>query len=115
MKDKKKPLEKDQIKGEENLPGYKHYPEEEDIYNQALEETELDPEDPTKLKMDNEEPETLNEKSFEESVSGDDLDIPGNEQDEENMSDVMPDEENNYYSLGGDNHESLEENTGDKL
>jgi hypothetical protein len=99
-----------------DLPGYEHYPEEEDIYNQALEETEIDPEDTSKMKTDNPDPEAMNEKDFEESVTGEDLDVPGNEQDEENISDVLPDEENNYYSLGGDNHDNLEENSGmDKM
>lgn len=39
-----------------------------------------------------------------------DLDIPGAELDDENEVIGEEDEENNYYSLGGDNHENLEEN-----
>jgi hypothetical protein len=38
-----------------------------------------------------------------------DLDIPGSELDDENESIGEEDEENNYYSLGGDRHESQEE------
>jgi hypothetical protein len=38
-----------------------------------------------------------------------DLDIPGTELDDENESIGEEDEENNYYSLGGDRHESQEE------
>ena len=38
------------------------------------------------------------------------LDIPGAELDDENEALGEEDEENNYYSLGGDNHENLEEN-----
>lgn len=38
-----------------------------------------------------------------------DLDIPGSELDDENEAIGEEDEENNYYSLGGDNHENLEE------
>jgi hypothetical protein len=37
------------------------------------------------------------------------LDIPGTELDDENEVLGEEDEENNYYSLGGDNHENLEE------
>jgi hypothetical protein len=38
-----------------------------------------------------------------------DLDIPGTELDDESESIGEEDEENNYYSLGGDRHESQEE------
>lgn len=38
-----------------------------------------------------------------------DLDIPGAELDDENEAIGEEDEENNYYSLGGDRHENLEE------
>ncbi len=41
-------------------------------------------------------------------LSGDDLDVPGEELDDTNEALGEEDEENNYYSLGGDNHESLE-------
>jgi hypothetical protein len=43
------------------------------------------------------------------TVSGDDLDVPGAELDNVNEEIGEEDEENNYYSLGGDNHENLEE------
>ena len=42
-------------------------------------------------------------------VTGDDLDIPGVELDNTNEAIGEEDEENNYYSLGGDRHEDLEE------
>jgi len=38
-----------------------------------------------------------------------DLDIPGSELDDANEEIGEEDEENNYYSLGGDQHENLEE------
>ena len=41
---------------------------------------------------------------------GSDLDIPGAELDDEDESIGSEDEENNYYSIGGDNHDNLEEN-----
>lgn len=40
---------------------------------------------------------------------GDNLDIPGAELDDKDEVIGEEDEENNYYSLGGDNHEALEE------
>jgi hypothetical protein len=42
-------------------------------------------------------------------LTGDELDVPGSELDDANESIGEEDEENNYYSLGGDNHENLEE------
>jgi hypothetical protein len=43
------------------------------------------------------------------TVTGEDLDVPGADQDDPNEEIGEEDEENNYYSLGGDNHENLEE------
>ena len=43
------------------------------------------------------------------AVTGDDLDVPGAEDDDSNEDIGEEDEENNYYSLGGDAHENLEE------
>jgi hypothetical protein len=45
-------------------------------------------------------------------VDGDDLDVPGAEDDDPNEEIGEEDEENNYYSLGGDAHENLEEDKG---
>jgi hypothetical protein len=43
------------------------------------------------------------------SDTDEELDIPGSELDDDNESIGEEDEENNYYSLGGDNKNSLEE------
>jgi hypothetical protein len=43
------------------------------------------------------------------AVTGDDLDVPGSEDDDANEDIGEEDEENNYYSLGGDAHDDLEE------
>jgi hypothetical protein len=48
-----------------------------------------------------------------DDVSGGGLDVPGSEYDDLNEQIGEEDEENNYYSLGGDNHESQEENKGE--
>ncbi len=51
--------------------------------------------------------------SLMDDVTGSDLDIPGGSNDDANELIGEEDEENNFYSLGGDNHESQEENKGD--
>lgn len=92
-----------------DLPGYPHYPPSEDIYTQGKKEIELNPEDVSKKKITNNKNGLLNEKTFKEDKSGDDLDVPGAELDDQQESVGSEDEENNYYSLGGDNHNDLEE------
>ena len=53
---------------------------------------------------------TINDDKMENDSTGDDLDIPGAELDDADEEIGGEDEENNYYSLGGDNHDDLEEN-----
>jgi hypothetical protein len=95
--------------GNKKYKGYPHYPAGEDIFIKGKEEQELDPEYPDELKAPNEKPRMLNEKDFVEDVSGGDLDIPGSELDDEMENIGSEDEENNYYSLGGDNNHSEEQ------
>lgn len=47
----------------------------------------------------------LNEEGFEDDVTGGDLDVPGSEEDDYDESTGEEDEENNYYSLGGDRND----------
>jgi hypothetical protein len=47
-----------------------------------------------------------------EKSTGEDLDVPGSELDDTDEIIGEEDEENNYYSLGGDRHEDLEEDNG---
>jgi len=118
MKEKKEHPVKTAIQpGEEKkvIPsGYHGYPANEDIYNKSKNEVNINPEDITQTKPTNEkyEPGTGNEKDFEADVSGSDLDVPGSELDDEEENTGNEDEENNYYSLGGDNHNDLEEDKG---
>jgi hypothetical protein len=97
------------------LPGYPIYPPSEDIYNTDMEDKTIDPEDisrhvdPTEYDHAG----TRNEKDFKEDPYGDDLDIPGSELDDDDEIIGNEDEENNYYSLGGDNHNDLEEDQGE--
>jgi hypothetical protein len=91
----------------DNLSGYPAYPASEDIYSKYQEEKNINPEDITKPKEQNDTG-LNNEKDFNDDVSGSDLDIPGAEMDD-NQEDIgSEDEENNYYSLGDDSPDDLE-------
>jgi hypothetical protein len=87
------------------------YPASEDIYNKAEKEININADAITTAKEISKKNTALknNEKSFEEDLLGDDLDIPGSELDDEQEKIGSEDEENNYYSVGGDNHNDLEE------
>lgn len=74
------------------------YDKQEDIYQQATEEPLRDEENANNGKRASQPPTSI-----------DDLDIPGTELDDADEAIGEEDEENNYYSLGGDNHEDLEE------
>lgn len=91
---------------------YPSYAPSEDLYKHGKEEADLNPEDLSKNKAPNEKPGTTNELGFEDDKSGDDLDVPGSELDDQQESVGNEDEENNYYSLGGDNHHNLEDGKG---
>jgi hypothetical protein len=97
-----------------DLPGYPLYPANEDIYGQYKEEKSIDPEEISKTKesSDNRKVGKSNEKDFVEDESGSDLDVPGSELDDEQEKIGSEDEENNYYSLGGDDHNDLDEDKG---
>jgi hypothetical protein len=94
------------------FPGYPDYPAKEDIYNKGKEEKDLDPENTNKIKSPNEKSGETNEKDFGDVLTGSDLDVPGSELDDAQEDIGSEDEENNYYSLGGDNHNNLDEDNG---
>lgn len=98
-----------------NLPGYPLYPDNEDIYSKYHEEKEINPEDITRIKesIKKHKAGTANEKDFNDDESGSDLDVPGSELDDEQEIIGSEDEENNYYSLGGDDHNDLDEDKGE--
>lgn len=104
MKDKK-----EKIKGaKEKLPGYKPYPDSEDIFAKDK-ETDIDPEllaESPDLPIDEE---SLKKQA---AILSGGLDVPGAELDDDDEAKGAEDEENNYYSLGGDNHVDLEEDKG---
>jgi hypothetical protein len=91
------------------------YPVGEDIFNKSKEEGNINPEDISQTKglNENDKAQNNNEKDFVEDHSGGDLDVPGSELDDEQETIRSEDEENNYYSLGGDDHNNLDEDKGD--
>jgi hypothetical protein len=99
----------------DNLRDYPLYPASEDIYNNFKEEKNLDPEDTSRTKTSVRNNNVMSdiEKEFSNNISGSDLDIPGSEPDDEQETIGSEDEENNYYSLGGDDHNDLDEDKGE--
>jgi hypothetical protein len=102
----KKPQDKNKV------PDSLLYPSSEDVYSKFHKEGDINPADISKKKIPVEinNRRKLNEKDFEEDMAGGDLDIPGSELDDAMEAIGSEDEENNHYSIGGDNHNNLEEN-----
>ncbi len=100
---------------ENELSGYPIYPPSEDLFNNNITEKDVDTEDVLLIKAPNESSKTgiYNEKDFTDDKSGSDLDIPGAELDDVQENIGSEDEENNYYSLGGDDHNDLDEDAGE--
>jgi hypothetical protein len=80
-------------------PDIKDYPPQDDIYSRAKEEEDIDPEHPSRHKAPNTDPDAPNELNFSDDMTAEDLDIPGNEDDESPRANGNEDEENNYYSM----------------
>ena len=99
--------EKETKKG---LPGNPIYSSSEDIYAREEKIAYINPDGATEMSGAPLKPDEANEKDFGETLTGDDLDVPGSELDDAQESIGEEDEENNYYSLGGDDHNDLEEN-----
>ena len=111
---KNKDIQADKLSGakgkeenkEEEFPGYPIYPASEDIMNQEDEE-DIDVEKITgSARLNNE---IAREKGVDAADFDESLDIPGAELDDNEEAIGEEDEENNFYSLGGDRHEDLEE------
>lgn len=111
MKTKSKKKKLHVRKGPAITEGYPVYPPSEDVYGNLKKEKKVDPDDRTKTKTPAPKPRKgkFNEKDFDEDFSGSDLDIPGSEEDELEVNMGSEDEENNFYSLGGDAHNELDE------
>ncbi len=89
--------------------GYPSASFELDINSKLKEETEIDPENITEKKSSEIDLNGTNEKNYTDDYSASDLDIPGSELDDDDEAIGSEDEENNHYSLGGDNHNDLDE------
>jgi hypothetical protein len=114
-KNTKQSLKNNSSKELNDTKGYPIYPSEEDIYEKYVEEKEIDPEEISKNKepIEHDMIDKSNGKAFVDDESGRGLDIPGSELDDEQEDIGSEDEENNYYSLGGDDHNDLDENNGE--
>ena len=92
---------KDKSKEDELFP-LPEYSPKDDIYSKD-EETDIDPDTNT------------TKKGSKRDSPDDGLDIPGSELDDEDEAIGEEDEENNYYSLGGDDHDDLEDDKADDM
>jgi hypothetical protein len=123
--DKKKQNKKEQNKKEQNKKEQNKntdspkeffkdkfdYDAKEDIYNKGKKVASIDNDD--ELVIDKSIP-TQNDRNelyeeaplhnAESNIEGETIDVPGSELDDQQESIGSEDEENNYYSLGGDNH-----------
>lgn len=99
-------------KGNE-LEGYPLYPDNEDIYQKAQKTENIDADGISRQEQkENAKIGANTEKELEEYQPGKELDVPGAELDDQQEQIGSEDEENNFYSIGGDRHEDIDENTG---
>ncbi len=113
-------MKNNKSKKKPDAPDYKPYPRKEDIYYQDEEvsldeDTKLenkDESDDREIPLEDFTPDILdristpeddewNTENFDTNHTGDDLDVPGAELDDDEEDIGEEDEENNYYSLGG--------------
>ena len=93
---------------EKVFPDYQDYPEGEDIYSRDK-ETQIDPEKLAEMPLKSEsgaDDEILKKNP---NIITDPIDTPGSELDDTLEAAGDEDEENNYYSLGSDNNEIVNE------
>ena len=101
------------MKKNQNVDEQLNYPASDDIYIKNEKEEAISVEQThSKELTENLKIGKNNELDFEEDVSGDDLDVPGSELDDQQEAIGSEDEENNHYSIGGDRHNDLEEDKG---
>ena len=87
------------------IDAYPLYPSSDDIYNKSHQETNFNTDNP-KI---NDGVKSKEANRIEMNLENN-LDVPGAELDDIHENIVSEDEENNYYSLGGDDHSDLDEN-----
>lgn len=102
----------------EKYPDLPQYPINEDIYNKFNKEFDIDPEDISKNKIpipQDQPKDPLRDNFPNDYVIGSDLDIPGSELDDDQEKLGSEDEENNFYSIGGDDHNDLEDDKTEQI
>jgi hypothetical protein len=90
--------------------------EDEEMINKdqfAVTDEDLEALGPEDLSLDMGEDEELKHRARPVDFTAKGLDIPGSELDDAAESTGSEDEENNSYSIGGDDHNNLEENKGE--
>lgn len=104
--------DKNKNNDDSKITDFLEYPPSKDIFCQGVKEEDIDPNDTSKMKegIDQKIVKLPNELDFENVITGKDLDVPGSGLDNEMEQIGSEDEENNYYSIGGNNHHDLEEN-----
>ena len=97
-----------------NLPGYPLYPDSDDIYRKAEKAGTENPNTILIPLTENDRLEHIMEGENEpkHDALGYPLDIPGSDLDDRQEAIGSEDEENNHYSIGGDNHNDLDEDKG---
>lgn len=108
MKKNKNPSP-DQNKSNDEIPDALKYPAEEDIYSKGIRTGNTIIEDNADFETGYNGADSIEELNFRKKHESGELDVPGSEEDDKSEEIGAEDEENNYYSLGGDNHENLEE------
>jgi len=96
-------------KDKKDIPEELKYPPEEDIYSKGIRAGNTAIEEDTNFETGYKGASEIEELNFRKKHENAELDVPGAEQDDIAEDVGAEDEENNYYSLGGDNHENLEE------
>ncbi len=96
---------------QDEFPGYPTYEACDDIYMRCSKQKNVNPEDINSYKYlyRTNIGKVTNKEKLNNDERIENLDVPGADLDDENENMGNEDEENNYYSLGGDNHNDLEE------
>ncbi len=94
---------------DEDASAYPLYPAADDIYNRSKNKGELSHDSNTKIAEKIDLPDDWHDHEFETDAAQSKLDVPGSDLDDKDEKIGEEDEENNYYSLGGDDHNDLDE------
>jgi hypothetical protein len=107
----KKYAQDDQVnkQEDEDASAYPLYPATVDIYNQSKNEGELSTDSNTEIADQTSVIRDWHDKEFNPDSVNSDLDVPGADLDDKDEKIGSEDEENNYYSIGGDDHNDLDE------